>query len=89
MDYHRSPPGGQGGLARDMRRGAAIEVYVQRHDLEEIRGLLGHTQIETTQLHFQIRPAALLRTESTRSAEQGLPFRRLSLGNASMVFHAR
>jgi hypothetical protein len=27
MDYHRSLPGGQGGLARDMRGGAAMEVY--------------------------------------------------------------
>lgn len=29
------------------------------HDLEQVRGLLGHARIETTQLYAQIRPAAL------------------------------
>jgi integrase/recombinase XerC len=43
----------------DLRHGVAMEVYEERHDLEEVRGLLGHTRIETTQLYAQIRPAAL------------------------------
>jgi len=36
-----------------------MEVYEQHRDLEQVRGLLGHTRIETTQLYAQIRPAAL------------------------------
>ena len=43
----------------DLRHGVAMEVYEQHHDLEEVRGLLGHTRIETTQLYAQIRPAGL------------------------------
>ncbi len=43
----------------DLRHGVAMEVYEQHHDLEQVRGLLGHTRIETTQLYAQIRPAAL------------------------------
>jgi len=39
--------------------GVAMEVYEQHHDLEEVRALLGHTRLETTQLYAQIRPAAL------------------------------
>ncbi len=44
---------------QDLRHGVAIEIYEQHHDLEQVRGLLGHTRIETTQLDAQIRPAAL------------------------------
>jgi len=36
-----------------------MEVYEERHDVEEVRGLLGHARLETTQLYAQIRPAAL------------------------------
>ncbi len=36
-----------------------MEVYEQHHDLEQVRGLLGHKNIETTQLYAQIRPTAL------------------------------
>jgi site-specific recombinase XerD len=43
----------------DLRHGVAMEVYEQHHDLEQVRGLLGHTRIETTQLYAQIRPKAL------------------------------
>jgi len=43
----------------DLRHGVAMEVYEQHHDLEKVRGLLGHTRLETTQLYAQIRPAAL------------------------------
>lgn len=43
----------------DLRHGVAMEVYEQHRDLEQVRGLLGHTRIETTQLYAQIRPAAL------------------------------
>jgi site-specific recombinase XerD len=44
---------------QDLRHGVAMEIYEQHHDLEQVRGLLGHTRIETTQLYAQIRPAAL------------------------------
>jgi len=43
----------------DLRHGVAMEVYEERHDVEEVRGLLGHVRLETTQLYAQIRPAAL------------------------------
>ena len=43
----------------DLRHGVAMEVYEQHHDLEQVRGLLDHESIETTQLYAQIRPAAL------------------------------
>jgi site-specific recombinase XerC len=28
----------------DLRHGVAMEVYEQHHDLEQVRGLLGHTR---------------------------------------------
>jgi len=37
--------------AHDLRHGVAMEVYEQHHDLEQVRGLLGHKSIETTQLY--------------------------------------
>jgi integrase/recombinase XerC len=43
----------------DLRHGVAMEVYEQQQDLEEVRALLGHKSIETTQLYAQIRPARL------------------------------
>ncbi|MGH7366347.1 MAG: tyrosine-type recombinase/integrase [Candidatus Rokuibacteriota bacterium] len=43
----------------DLRHGVAMEVYEQHHDLKQVRGLLGHTRIETTQLYAQIRPPGL------------------------------
>jgi len=43
----------------DFRHGVAMEVYEQHHDLEQVRSLLGHSRMETTQLYAQIRPAAL------------------------------
>jgi site-specific recombinase XerD len=36
-----------------------MEVYERHGDLKQVRGLLGHVRIETTQLYAQIRPAAL------------------------------
>jgi integrase/recombinase XerC len=43
----------------DLRHGVAMEVYEQHHDLEQVRGLLGHTRIETTQVYAHIRPRQL------------------------------
>jgi hypothetical protein len=43
----------------DLSHGVAMEVYEQHGDLEQVRGLLGHARIETTQLYAHIRPAAL------------------------------
>ena len=45
----------------DLRHGVAVEVLEQRHDLEEVRALLGHARIDTTQIHTQIRPPQLKR----------------------------
>jgi len=43
----------------DLRHGVAMEVYGQHHDLEQVRALLGHTRIETTQIYAQIQPKHL------------------------------
>ncbi len=34
----------------DLRHGAAMEVLEQQHDLEQVRALLGHARIDTTQI---------------------------------------
>ena len=44
---------------RGLEVGVAMEFYEERHDVEEVRGLLGHARLETTQLYAQIRPATL------------------------------
>lgn len=36
-----------------------MEVLEQHHDLEQVRALLGHTRIDTTQTYASIRPAQL------------------------------
>ena len=36
-----------------------MEVLEQRHDLEQVRALLGHARIDTTQIYTMIRPAQL------------------------------
>jgi hypothetical protein len=36
-------------------------VLEQRHDLEEVRALLGHARIDTTQIYAKIRPPQLKR----------------------------
>jgi site-specific recombinase XerD len=41
----------------DFRYGVAVEVYAHHRDLEQVRALLGHVRIETTQLYAQIQPA--------------------------------
>lgn len=46
----------------DLRHGVAMEVYEQHHDLEEVRALLGHVRIETTQCYARIRPPQLKHT---------------------------
>jgi integrase/recombinase XerC len=43
----------------DIRHGVAMEVLEQKHDLEHVRALLGHTRIDTTQIYTMIRPAQL------------------------------
>src|SRR5262252_10160141 len=43
----------------DLRQGVAMEVYEQHGDLEQVRGLLGHARIDTTQVYAQVRPARL------------------------------
>jgi len=43
----------------DIRHGVAMEVLEQRHDLEQVRALLGHARIDTTQIYTMIRPAQL------------------------------
>jgi site-specific recombinase XerD len=45
----------------DLRHGVAMEVLEQHHDLEQVRALLGHTRIDTTQIYATIRPAQLKR----------------------------
>ena len=45
----------------DLRHGVAMEVLGQRHNLEEVRALLGHARIDTTQIYTTIRPPQLKR----------------------------
>jgi len=45
----------------DLRHGVALEVLEQHHDLEEVRALLGHSRIDTTQVYTTIRPPQLKR----------------------------
>jgi integrase/recombinase XerC len=48
----------------DLRHGVAMEVLEQHHDLEQVRALLGHSRMDTTQIYASIRPAQLKRTVS-------------------------
>jgi hypothetical protein len=41
--------------------GVAMEVLEQQHDLEQVRALLGHARMDTTQIYASIRPAQLKR----------------------------
>jgi site-specific recombinase XerD len=45
----------------DLRHGVAMEVLEQQHDLEQVRALLGHARMDTTQIYASIRPAQLKR----------------------------
>jgi integrase/recombinase XerC len=45
----------------DLRHGVAMEVLEQHHDLEQVRSLLGHARIDTTQIYTSIRPPQLKR----------------------------
>jgi site-specific recombinase XerD len=36
-----------------------MEVYGHHHDLEQVRALLGHARLETTQVYARIQPKAL------------------------------
>jgi site-specific recombinase XerD len=39
-----------------LQHGVAVEVLEQRHDFEEVRALLGHVRIDTTQIYTRTRP---------------------------------
>lgn len=45
----------------DLRHGVAMEVLEEHGNLEEVRALLGHTRIDTTQVYTTIRPPQLKR----------------------------
>ena len=46
-------------LRFDLRHGVAMEVLEQQHGLEQVRALLGHARIDTTQIYTMIRPSHL------------------------------
>jgi len=46
-----------------------MEVYEQHHDLEEVRALLGHARIDTTQIYTTIKPSQLKRAVSFYEAK--------------------
>ena len=46
----------------DLRHGVAMEVLEQHHDLEQVRALLGHARIYTTQVYTSIRRSQLKRS---------------------------
>jgi site-specific recombinase XerC len=45
----------------DLRHGVAMEMLDERGNLEEVRALLGHARIDTTQAYTTIRPPQLKR----------------------------
>jgi site-specific recombinase XerD len=53
----------------DLRHGVAMEVLEQHHDLEEVRALLGHSRIDTTQVYASIRPPQLKRAMAFYEAQ--------------------
>jgi site-specific recombinase XerD len=53
----------------DLRHGVAMEVYSHHRDLEQVRALLGHVRIETTQVYAQIQPAQLKQSVSFYEAK--------------------
>jgi integrase len=60
----------------DLRHGVALEVLEQHH--EDIRALLGHARIDTTQIYPNIRPAERKRAVAfyeTKAIERGGPDR--------------
>ena len=57
----RSPDGSAPVRPHALRHGVAVEVLEQRHDLEEVRALLGHARIDTTHIYTRIRPPQLKR----------------------------
>ena len=69
----------------DLRHGVAMEVLEQLHDLEQVRVLLGHKRIDTTQIYASIRGAAqarggVLRGESCAPVERIKPLSRCDHG---------
>jgi integrase len=45
----------------DLRHGVAMEVLEQRNNVEEVRALLDHTRLDTTNIYTTIRPKQLKR----------------------------
>ena len=43
----------------DIRHGVTMEMLEEKHHIEQVRALLGHARIETTQIYASIRPAQL------------------------------
>ena len=43
----------------DLRHGVAMKIYEQHGDPEEVRAMLGHKRLETTQVYMRIRPRQL------------------------------
>ena len=46
-----------------------MEVLEQHHDLEQVRALLGHSRIDTTQIYTMIMPPQLKRAVSFYEAD--------------------
>jgi integrase/recombinase XerC len=54
----------------DLRHGVAMEIPEQHHDLEQVRALLGHARIDTTQIYASIRRPQLKRAVSFYEEER-------------------
>ena len=50
-----------------------MEMLEQHHDAEQMRALLGHTRVDTTQIYATIRPARLKRAVSFKLFSRQLP----------------
>ncbi len=53
----------------DLRHGVAMEIYEQHGDPEEVRAMLGHKRLETTQVYMRIRPRQLKQAVAFYDAE--------------------
>lgn len=67
----------------DLRHGVAMEVLEQQRDLEQVRALLGHKRIETTQTYARIRPPQLKRSVAFYEAQA----RQMLTGSAPVPNH--
>jgi hypothetical protein len=78
----------------DLTHGVSMEVLEQHHDLKQVRALLGHARIDTTQIYASPRPLQPQRAVSFCEEARGsmgstLPGTPGKLGFPAIVAEAR